>query len=66
MGESIFFQKKVGGEGKVENDVYVCIMHFYKCASVCCFYSIVQVAGIDERACVCLVFFDFLYPLFSV
>ena len=61
----VLSQESWGGEGKGENDVYVCIMHFYKCASVCCFYSILQVAGMYKRACVCLVFLTF-FTLFSL
>ena len=64
MGESILLLSRKLGEVK-GGMMRTCIMHFYNCASVCCFCSIVQVALICKRACVCLVFLDFLYPLFS-
>ena len=63
MGESILFLTRKSGEGKV-GMMCMCAFCAFKYASVCCFYSILQVAGMCKRACVCLVFLDFLYPLF--
>ena len=63
MGESIHLLSRKFGEGK-EGMMRMCAFCTFKYAGVCCFYSILQVAGICKRACVCLVFFGLSLPSF--